>query len=288
MSIVETFCSKVGTPHTLRYVKSGAHVVAAVGRWKHHGVNVDFGAADTGRIIFNVSGQQRVKVSGVASETFQPVQAGSVHALAPGDRCNVAVSGEADAIHMFISHGLLAAAKDTVPIRRHSVERGLQAAAVRAFVAIAGEDDSTGHKLRAIVLHVADLLAAPAALEDETPQNGLSAETLKRIHAFVDERLANEVFAQPPVCEIAAVAGLSMRHFARAFHRSAGQTPYAYASLRRLNTALALMLQSSSIHVDEVAEQLGYSSPSHFISSFRAQFGVTPGVIQRSVGQSVR
>ena len=36
--------------------------------------------------------------------------------------------------------------------------------------------------------------------------------------------------------------------------------------------------------VNEIADELGYNSPSHFIDAFKKKFGVTPKKYQQSAG----
>jgi AraC family transcriptional regulator len=58
-----------------------------------------------------------------------------------------------------------------------------------------------------------------------------------------------------------------------------GQTPHAHILTRRIEISLELLLKDDA-HVDTIADALGFSSPSHFIMSFRRRVGVTPGALR--------
>ena len=77
------------------------------------------------------------------------------------------------------------------------------------------------------------------------------------------------------LADIAGELGLSPSHFAAQFKARLGRTPGRYLTGLRLERARAL-LEQGRLNVSEVAEQVGYSSVSHFTQAFRAEFGETP------------
>ncbi|MBB3228225.1 AraC-like DNA-binding protein [Luteibacter sp. Sphag1AF] len=92
-------------------------------------------------------------------------------------------------------------------------------------------------------------------------------------------RIANAVLRQPndsrTLEQWAEWAGLSSRTLSRLF---AAETALSFAQWRqqaRLTHALEMLAQG--VPVAEIADALGYATPSNFIAMFRRGFGSTPG-----------
>lgn len=75
--------------------------------------------------------------------------------------------------------------------------------------------------------------------------------------------------------DVARHVGLSTHHFLRAFAAATGQTPHQWMLTQRIDRAMAL-LRKGDLSITEIALELGFSSPSHFATSFRRIAGVTP------------
>ncbi|MNC52143.1 HTH-type transcriptional activator RhaS [compost metagenome] len=78
---------------------------------------------------------------------------------------------------------------------------------------------------------------------------------------------------------------LSKYHLIRRFSASTGLTPGAYLTRVRTEKAMEL-LRGTSLSIEAIAEQIGYSSGSYFIKAFRSLTGLTPGEF-RSGGESL-
>jgi AraC-like DNA-binding protein len=76
--------------------------------------------------------------------------------------------------------------------------------------------------------------------------------------------------------EIAESVGLSKYHFTRSFKNTTGLTPIEFLTKVRMEKAVAL-LRSTSLTVEEVAKEIGYSNGSYFIKVFRQWTGFCPG-----------
>ena len=76
--------------------------------------------------------------------------------------------------------------------------------------------------------------------------------------------------------DIARELGISPSHCSAQFKQRQGRTPGRYLTWLRLDRAREL-LEGGRFDVREVAEQVGYTSASHFAQAFRAEFGETPG-----------
>jgi AraC family transcriptional regulator len=103
----------------------------------------------------------------------------------------------------------------------------------------------------------------------------LSARVVQLVAEYIDAHLAERV----RVGELAAIAGLSSFHFSRAFKRTTGQSPYAFALGRRVIRARELL--STKLPLAEIALAVGFASQSHLTEHFRRRIGVTPGRIRR-------
>ena len=106
---------------------------------------------------------------------------------------------------------------------------------------------------------------------------GLTAATLKRLFAHVDEHLAEPL----RLAEMAAIARLSEDHFLRAFKAAVGQTPHQYVLQRRIAHAQRL-LATSAMPVVDVARFGGFHGASHFAAAFRQRVGMTPTAWRKS------
>jgi AraC family transcriptional regulator len=107
----------------------------------------------------------------------------------------------------------------------------------------------------------------------------LSRASLARVTSYVAEHLADDLSLQ----ELAAVAGLDVFAFARAFRESAGLPPHQDVLRARVERAKAL-LRDPALSVSDVALRVGFATPSHFSTTFRRVTSVTPRSFRRSAG----
>ena len=89
-------------------------------------------------------------------------------------------------------------------------------------------------------------------------------------------------FADPlDLDRMAAEAGFSKFHFARAFKDAYGETPANYLTRRRVERAKDL-LRSANLTVTEVCMFVGFSSLGSFSSRFSELVGLSPSAFQRA------
>lgn len=113
------------------------------------------------------------------------------------------------------------------------------------------------------------LLARP----DETaPSNGLGA-AVQHVHDHLDRHVS--------VDELAEVACMSRSTFYRYFRDTLGVTPLQYVTLQRMERAQRL-LRDPNQTITNVSYDLGFSSVSHFITTFKSHVGVTPKTYQEA------
>ncbi len=89
------------------------------------------------------------------------------------------------------------------------------------------------------------------------------------------EHLLKSMDSPPGLKELAKFAGLNEFQLKVGFKEIYGNTVYGYLLDHKLDNARVL-LDSGKYKVNEVAFQIGYSNPSHFIAAFKKKYGVTP------------
>lgn len=75
--------------------------------------------------------------------------------------------------------------------------------------------------------------------------------------------------------EVARLSGLSQRNFSRLFLQEAGLTPKDYLILKRIDKAKTL-LKETRMTITDISFEVGYSSLSKFIETFRKIEGILP------------
>ncbi|MBV8101553.1 MAG: helix-turn-helix transcriptional regulator [Verrucomicrobia bacterium] len=283
MKTLDLLTSTLGKPQTIREITSGSRLIAAVGRWRHPAACVNLSDIDTVQLVFNVSGGQEVELGNCDRSLRRPIRAGTIGVVLPGNPTRVAINGRADIIQIIVTKQVLEATRrpDAVSkVNLHLCESHLQAAGAQALVALANGRRNTRTELERIVRYVIPWLAALANRRSFSfVQGGLSPTAQRKVRALMGDRLQLNGCSPLNLAELAYAAGLSVHHFVKAFHHTEGETPYASVIARRLDLALSLLLQPRA-RVDWIAEQTGFSSPSHFVSSFRAHMGITPGAVR--------
>lgn len=94
---------------------------------------------------------------------------------------------------------------------------------------------------------------------------------LRRVHEYVEANL-NEPL---DLLALAEVAGLSVRHFARAFREELGETPHRWLMARRLERAMEL-LKRDEMPLAQIADACGFAGQSHFTKVFKQMTGESP------------
>jgi AraC-like DNA-binding protein len=121
------------------------------------------------------------------------------------------------------------------------------------------------------------LASMPPTAEVHHSTGGLPPRTLRRVQEYVEAHLNESIELE----ELAAIAGLSMYHFARAFKTSAGVPPHSYLLRQRVDRARDLLI-STEIPVADIAIATGFADQSHLARHFRQYIGVSPGAFRRS------
>jgi AraC family transcriptional regulator len=111
-------------------------------------------------------------------------------------------------------------------------------------------------------------------------RGGLSPHKLRKALGLIDHHLAEEEEGRVPLRFVAREVGISYSHFSRAFKQSIGTSPTKYIAERRIERAKKLM-QETDLPISEIAIRSGFSSQSHFTTSFRRFAKVTPSSFRK-------
>ena len=110
-------------------------------------------------------------------------------------------------------------------------------------------------------------------------KGGLDRRRLLRVLDYIEENLEGDL----TIDSMASIAHLSRYHFARAFRQAMGQSPHRYVSVKRLERAKALLIQSERPLVD-IALALSFSCQANFTRAFRQATGQSPGRYREMLG----
>jgi AraC-like DNA-binding protein len=99
------------------------------------------------------------------------------------------------------------------------------------------------------------------------------AERVEATRSLLDRTFAR----QHSFVDLASIVGMSPFHFNRVFRQLTGVPPHQYLLSVRLNAARQMLLDG--LTVTDACYDSGFASLSHFITSFKKRFGVTPGSV---------
>ncbi len=116
-----------------------------------------------------------------------------------------------------------------------------------------------------------DGAAAATTSEGELGINQQDLQFIQRLQRMVSENMRDEEFS---IDQLAEQMAMSRSSFYRKIKALTDQTPIEYLKTQRLKRAAQLLRQGSRIN--EVAEQVGFTSSSYFAKCFKAHFGVLP------------
>lgn len=107
-------------------------------------------------------------------------------------------------------------------------------------------------------------------------RGGLAPAALRRVDVFVEANLERPIHLP----DLAARAGLSLHHFARAFRTSTGVTPRGFVEERRFERARRL-IDDRQRSLADIAVACGFGTQSRLTTVFRRRTGFTPGEYRR-------
>ena len=180
-----------------------------------------------------------------------------------------------DAVRQFSAQD----AEEDEPFRlvRAPVSNDIYMAQRRLFADLQGEGDVDALRVeeQALEVVVATLALGYRDAHRPTlapPRRGRSRRELVENAKAV---ISSHLFENLSVCELAEVIGVSPFHLCRAFRAESGVTLHAYRRDIRLRTVLGLTAEYRG-NLSALAVRAGFYSHSHFTTSFRRAFGVSP------------
>ncbi|MGJ9382126.1 AraC family transcriptional regulator [Salipaludibacillus sp. CF4.18] len=108
-------------------------------------------------------------------------------------------------------------------------------------------------------------------------KNTTEASHLSKLYPLLEWMKQNVSNEEIGIEEMATYLKMSKRHLNSLFQQTFNLTPYTYFLNLRIQKAKKLLLNdSSSETIKQIAAEVGFRSPSHFIATFRKKVGVSP------------
>jgi AraC family transcriptional regulator len=145
-------------------------------------------------------------------------------------------------------------------------------------------DDDLANILRetlgeTIRLHLLDDYVPPSdASRDRVDETQLKPAEMRMLVEWIDDQLD----IKHSLTHMAALVGRSIPDLIAAFSKSFGTTPYQFVIARRIRRAKDL-LGNTRASVTEIGLAVGFSTPSHFATSFKQIVGVTPSAYRNTL-----
>jgi len=115
-----------------------------------------------------------------------------------------------------------------------------------------------------MVLDFTERVADAACGEKANPQ-------IRKLRTYILQHLSEKITTD----QLARQLGINRTYLNALFQRQTNMSPAAYVTMLRLDEAKRLLMISKR-PLGEIAENLGFSSQSHFQNSFKKEFGLTP------------
>jgi len=286
MEPFEKVKAAAGPPVFLRTMGKLSAPDARIARWRHDGAEVDIDESDIVRVTVNLQDGVALRHQiGEASGAYVAA-VGTVGVWPAHKRTRIMTRSPADILEVSLRESFLkdaAGGQFDCVAQHNSRDSELRAAAMQLLVAATrGEPDD-------LLLLEAGVHRLAGSLSDHsgarTPMRmtgGLARAAHRRVEDIIIASLDDATNPPLTLGNLADEACLSVNHFIRAFRQQTGLTPHRYIVLRRLERGIAL-LKEPDMSVAEVADGIGFATPSHFVAAFRRTMGVTPGAFQAAI-----
>lgn len=118
-------------------------------------------------------------------------------------------------------------------------------------------------------LHLSDhyAMVQHGRLDDRTLDPIAQATVIELVEDGMDSEISLDTLARR--------ANMSVSQFMKCFTATFRTTPYQYVLDRRISRAKTL-LSTTALSITEIASTVGFSSPSHFATTFKGRVGITP------------
>ena len=132
--------------------------------------------------------------------------------------------------------------------------------------------DSLAETLR---LHLVDQFASGSARIQR--RSGLNRQTRARVVEYLEDSLDAEI----SLAGLAELADMTVAEFSAAFTTTFHATPYQYVLDRRMQRAKTMLI-TTTIPITDIGVAVGFSTPSHFATTFKARVGMSPSSYRRN------
>ncbi|MBW4564471.1 MAG: AraC family transcriptional regulator [Mojavia pulchra JT2-VF2] len=129
-----------------------------------------------------------------------------------------------------------------------------------------------------LCIHLLKHYSASTDITESSQNRGLSRLKLRQAISYIQDNLEKDL----TLTEISETVGMSMYHFSRLFKQSMGYTPHQYVMNCRIEKAKKLLTRTEQT-IDQICQQVGFQSQSHFTNVFRKLIGTTPKVYREKV-----
>lgn len=107
--------------------------------------------------------------------------------------------------------------------------------------------------------------------EVQSSQPEVRSERLLRMVEYIKEHYAEDISLK----DIAKVGLVSEREALRTFSKSLGESPIHFLIGYRLSEG-ARLLENSDLNIDQIAQEVGFETSSHFSKLFKRSYSLTP------------
>ena len=187
---------------------------------------------------------------------------------------NLVVYAEDAALSCHLAHEAEPGRPGILHLEAH---RGAQAARIHGWLSDAarlgaGDAEAPWATMQRRALVAAATAGVLGALDAPDPVGRAEPALIARVRVLIQNQLGDPALS---VRALAEQSGCTPDYLSHLFRRTSGEHLAAHISRQRVERARRL-LADSTMAVKEIAWACGFTTPSYFIRSFRAQFGVTP------------
>lgn len=158
------------------------------------------------------------------------------------------------------------------PFVHHLVER-VSTTANRSDVTARLLTESLAESMR---LHLVDQFAGGATRGRRG--RSLDKPTRARLMEYLEYGLDSDI----SLAALAELTEMPVAEFSAAFTTAFGATPHQFVLNRRIHRAKTL-LATTAMSITEIAVTVGFSTPSHFATTFKNRVGMSPSAYRRHV-----
>ena len=286
MRLLTNVTREAGTPCPPSAPRVDPSLPLTIAHWRHGDSEIALGGEEAACVMLVLSEGQMAERWRAGTWSRKPSRLGNVTVIDPDEMTRFAMHGQFNVVKLFVPVAGLAAAAglsrppNIIP-RFGNPEPELGRCAQRALVALHEDGGLDRLLLSSIVMRLHPHLIEPPSPDRSRAVGGLSARKLRQVQELIEVCASAPIAHSPSLSELAAVANVSLHHFAREFRRTTGVTPYAYMLRRRLDRARQLVVESR-LPLARIGVLAGFPSASHFTARFRREMGVSPGALRRA------